>query len=200
MNFERYNEEFAAALNSSNNWDLPVDGSHSRHLRQDEMERLAQSVWLTSQQPGLSLANNCGAIHTTQRELALIHDDTLNPVVTIGWLDFQGERIFETTRRKLKREIKKQKKRRTYDKLDYHAWLTLYDGEHTQIIDCTLGPYLYKNGRVPRARIWVFDSESPLEEHDGLEYYPLLAGRKTLEALKVLDEDWEPFATDSEIS
>jgi hypothetical protein len=149
MNFERYTVEFAAALDSSNNWGLPVDDRCSRHLREDEKERLAKSVWLTSHQMGPRFMNHCGAIHTTQRELAVLHDESLNPVVTIGWLDFQGEPMFETTRRKLKREIKRQAKRRTYDTLGYHAWLTLRDGDHIQIIDCTLGPTCTRRAEFP---------------------------------------------------
>lgn len=193
MNFDQYAEEFEKAVAISNAWNLNVDTSDSRILSHADLEITDRSVQATIAMQGLKgFTLQCGATHATQRYLIRQQDASINPIITIGWVDFQGERIFQTNRRTLKREIKKQKKRRTYDTLDYHAWLTVRDRDSIQIIDCTVGYYLYRKGRVPEPRIWVFDDESPEEGHRGVQFHPILAGQKTLEALNVLDEDWQP--------
>lgn len=195
MDFERYSEEFDVALTASNEWDLPVDGTRSRFLDLEDVGLVMFSVQQTLRRLGLKgFSKNCGAVHTAQRELLMDRREGLNPVITIGWVKFDGRRYFETNRRKLRREMKKQAKRRTYhDTVDYHAWLTFRDGEALQLLDCTFGFYLYRHGVIGEMDILRFDTNSPEEHHFATEYYPLLAGRKTLEALCVLDEDWRPF-------
>lgn len=196
MNFDRYAEEYESALKVANAWNLEVDTADSRLLEPADLRRTAELVEGSIMIGGLkALSLNCGATHATQRYVLRDRDSALNPVITIGWVEVDGKPYFETSRRKLKREMKKNLKRRSRDPLDYHAWFTVQDGDALQIVDCTIAYYLYRKGVVPasQATIWQFRTSSPPEAHEWIEYHPLLAGQKTLEAVGELDEGFNPL-------
>ena len=195
MKFGRYAEEFEKAVQISKAWDLEVDSSESRLLEPADLQRTAGLVEAFVAAVGWKAhSTNCGACHTTQRHVICEQDSELNPVITIGWLEVDERRLFQTSRRKLKREMKKHKKRQSRDPLDYHAWLTVRDGDAIQIIDCTIAYYLARKNFVPKsqATIWQFKTGNPPATHEWIEYRPLLAGQEVLEATGELKTDRFP--------
>jgi|SRR5690554_340396 len=195
MNFERYAKDFNIALKASQEWNLDVDTTNSPLLQDDDLSLTAEMINNTIAMHGFDkFKTSCGPTHATHRFILREQNQSFNPIITIGWVDFQGRAIHETSRRKLRREIKKQAKRKSFDTFEHHVWLTLRNNESIQIVDCTFGYYLYSKGLVSSPEIWMFDTDSPFEGHKGVEFFPLLAGREALNALNVLDENWIPIA------
>lgn len=190
MDFTRYRKDFDRAIAISNDRGFDVDARDSRFLGTEETVKIWVGVKAGIDRLGFKqYSTSCSAIHMMHRKFLQAEDPEFAPLLTIGWVEFNGETFFETTQRELLREIKEQRKRRSGGgSFDHHVWLTFLDGDKIQILDCTIGYYLYRHGKSPDADIFRFDTSNDPGFHQAIEYYPLLAGQNALDALALEDE------------
>lgn len=189
MDFERYSQDFETAIEVSRELGFEVETGHSRHVGPTDEPQIRLAVEVGLRQWGIrKFSTSCGGAHTSLRQILQGEDSTLNPIITIGWVEFAGQGYFETSLADLKPEIDQQRQERSDGTFDYHAWLTLPDGDSLQLIDCTFGYYLYRDGKAPQPDVLTLDSGSPMEHHYAIEYYPLLAGQEALDMLCAPEE------------
>lgn len=191
MDIDKYREDFITAFDVARNWGFEVDSPNSRLVGQEALHELfmLHQMGMMDWGPEAS-ALQCAAIHETNRQLLLQRYDGVNPVLTIGWLEMDGQSFYETTWGTLKRQIKREKrrgpKRQSVSSINLHVWLTVQNDDEFQLLDFTFPSYLVTKGIFDDPQPWLIHSDHPASQHERVDYHPLVVGREVLEVLGYL--------------
>lgn len=192
LDLARYQINFANSFKNTRRLRLSVPPVGTNEVLTEEqlgMARERQSELLSFFGPE-RLCGYCASVHATQKRL-IQRDSNANAVLTIGWVSTGNTRIWETSFKKIEREINRNGKVSRTEPFDMHVWLTISDGDNVQILDFVLPCYLYSKGYDISPELLVIDSRDCAEWAE-LEFHPLMVGQHVLEALNFLEKGWSP--------